>query len=412
MQVLKENFFFFYDYNLKKNQSDQQSGIQIWFYKIKKRTKECKTISKKSKFELMQSCRGLLLRAASASSPPHQHHNGPRTILTPDDTTRKTIPLISTDLLLSIYKDQQRLLSNLRATCPSFKQRLGDYEIHQERHPFNDGMDCLLPTSTTNPPFCSFNKAISPFHSGIKRKEPSSMLDSHGSSQQHSNKRRLLAEQGRGQRHEKCEKEIGSISSFAEIRNRCSNSDNSERGKGWSSEGSNSNAPFTRNIRGDTSTSEESIKINTDERRLGTFLSLGMEQDQLRLSKFLCFLRLECIEIFTATEKDVIERLSSKKVKIGQVGIRCRFCAHLPSCKRVGRSSNFPSSIDRLYQGVSMMVYKHFSLCEEMPTEIREKYDSLRNCTKKGDVESKSYWISSARMKGLVNCGAGIGLKS
>ena len=134
-----------------------------------------------------------------------------------------------------------------------------------------------------------------------------------------------------------------------------------------------------------------------------TIFPLGIEKQDVGhpLSKFLCFVRLECIEVFTATEEDVNERLSSKRVKINQAGIRCRFCAHLR--ERKGRSSHFPSSIPRIYQGVSMMIYKHFPICDQMPTHIRSKYNELKKFTKRGDVCSQDYWVQSATAIGLID---------
>jgi hypothetical protein len=144
-------------------------------------------------------------------------------------------------------------------------------------------------------------------------------------------------------------------------------------------------------------------KTRSSVQRDRDFLPLGTEQDRYYLSKFLCFLRLECIEVFTATEEDVFERSSSKRVQSGQVGIRCRFCAHLDRSSRVGRSANYPSSIERLYQGVSMMIYKHFPYCKEIPPEITAKFNSLRTHKKKGDMKTRAYWIEAAKAKGMVD---------
>jgi hypothetical protein len=130
---------------------------------------------------------------------------------------------------------------------------------------------------------------------------------------------------------------------------------------------------------------------------------LGCDNDASRLSEFLTFLRSTSIEVFTATEDDVRERLASKRVTTGQVGIRCAFCAHLTSRSRAGRSSNFPSSISGIYQGVSMMIYQHFPNCEEMPLDVRAKYDELKLSTKRGDVESRSYWMEAAKVKGMMD---------
>ncbi len=140
------------------------------------------------------------------------------------------------------------------------------------------------------------------------------------------------------------------------------------------------------------------------------WLPLGLESDKEHLSQLLCFLRAECIEVFTASNQDVMDRMTSKKVREGQVGVRCRFCAHVRLKSRVGRSSNFPSSISKIYTGVSMMIYNHFALCREMPQPIREKFDTLKTFTKKGNAESRSYWIRSATKLGLVDAVDGVQL--
>jgi len=143
-------------------------------------------------------------------------------------------------------------------------------------------------------------------------------------------------------------------------------------------------------------------------RKSRKWLPLGLNEDSSNLSSFLCFLRSECIEVFVSSKTDVLERMTSKKVIEGQVGIRCRFCAHLNQKSRVGRSSNFPSSTAQIYPGVSMMIYKHFTACPEMPPATKKKFDDLKNFTKKGNAESRSYWINSASRLGLIDTvGAG-----
>lgn len=133
------------------------------------------------------------------------------------------------------------------------------------------------------------------------------------------------------------------------------------------------------------------------------WLPLGLDEDSSHLSAFLCFLRSECIEVFVSSKADVIERMTSKKIREGQIGIRCRFCAHLSQKNRVGRSSNFPSSIAQIYPGISMMIYNHFALCPEMPTNLRKTFNQLKNFTKKGNAESRTYWVHSAKQLGMVD---------
>mmetsp|Transcript_563 Transcript_563/g.785 ORF Transcript_563/g.785 Transcript_563/m.785 type:complete len:379 (-) Transcript_563:147-1283(-) len=131
------------------------------------------------------------------------------------------------------------------------------------------------------------------------------------------------------------------------------------------------------------------------------FLPLGVERDEQRISKFLCFLRAECIEVFEACETDLFKK--KKNLKLGRVGIRCRFCAYLPVECRSIRSCSFPSSISGIYQCVSNMIYKHFPTCDHIPKETMDTYKELKKSTKKGDSESKSYWIESAKELGMID---------
>lgn len=140
-------------------------------------------------------------------------------------------------------------------------------------------------------------------------------------------------------------------------------------------------------------------------------MTLETSTDSIWLSPFLCFLRKECCEVFTAAEKDVLERRKSKQVRPGQVGIRCKFCAHLPHSNRVGRSSCFPSSVDRIYQSVTMMIREHFPICPEFPDETRRRYVVLKTDTKKGEMESKRHWVRSAESIGMKNTEVGIFLE-
>jgi len=138
-------------------------------------------------------------------------------------------------------------------------------------------------------------------------------------------------------------------------------------------------------------------------------ISLGTTDDEIWLSPFLCFLRSHCIEVFDAKAVDVTYRRSAKtKVEINQVGIRCRFCAHKPYQSRGKRSSSFPSSMSRIYQSVTMMIREHFHNCAEFPPEVRKSYLALKGETTRGELESKRYWVQSAKKLGMRDTEEGI----
>lgn len=137
-------------------------------------------------------------------------------------------------------------------------------------------------------------------------------------------------------------------------------------------------------------------------------LTLCTDGDENWLSEFLVFVRQECLEVFPASEHDVSSRMNSKKVLFNQVGIRCRYCAHVPPRERTGRASSFPSSINRIYQSLTMMLRDHFTKCRAMPPDVKERYLDLKASTCQGATDSKNYWIRSATKLGLVDSEGGI----
>ncbi len=50
-----------------------------------------------------------------------------------------------------------------------------------------------------------------------------------------------------------------------------------------------------------------------------------------------------------------------------------------------------------------MMVREHFSVCEEIPLEVRQKYVTLKQMAKRGEIELKSYWKNSAIELGMMD---------
>jgi len=139
------------------------------------------------------------------------------------------------------------------------------------------------------------------------------------------------------------------------------------------------------------------------------FVPLGSQSDYAILSGFLVFLRINCIEVFEASSQAVKERSRYKQIFLNQVGIRCRFCAHLPYSQREKRSAAFPQTQCRIYQSVTMMICDHFRVCKEMPKDIRETYDRKKTKTKRGgEFEAKKYWTESSKKLGLLDTPFGI----
>jgi hypothetical protein len=168
---------------------------------------------------------------------------------------------------------------------------------------------------------------------------------------------------------------------------------------------------------------QESIDNKTENKRLShlslrppprhdrdrQILPLSSKGDKKWLSDFQCFLRSHCMEVFSASAEDVASRMNSKRVALNQVGIRCRFCAHLPYRERANRSSSFPSSTNGLYHCATMMARDHFANCKAMPPSILHQYLQLKAQFNYSEHDSKTYWMKSARVDlGLMDTDHGI----
>jgi hypothetical protein len=134
--------------------------------------------------------------------------------------------------------------------------------------------------------------------------------------------------------------------------------------------------------------------------------SLGISEDPNWLSEFHCFVRSDLVEVFRASHDDVTSRNNS--ISYQQVGIRCRFCAHLPPSSRSGRSSAFPSSLRQIYQSFTMMLRDHFSNCEAIPSAVLTEFNNLKDKPAQGATDSKRYWIYSAKKVGMIDTNDGI----
>ena len=147
---------------------------------------------------------------------------------------------------------------------------------------------------------------------------------------------------------------------------------------------------------------------NRDEKK--KCLSLAMPSDHESLSNRQCYVRSEFVELFTATESDVASRHSkgAQKLYVGQIGLRCRYCQHIPIRDRTERSVCYPSSISRIYQTVADMQRFHFEQCSSIPDDKRRTYKSLKTTRPRGVGSPQKYWIVSANELGLIDTPKGI----
>jgi hypothetical protein len=138
---------------------------------------------------------------------------------------------------------------------------------------------------------------------------------------------------------------------------------------------------------------------------------LAQPADHNILSEHQQFLRFQ-IEVFEASEKDVRTHVRgrNKPIVLGQVGIRCRHCAHLTASRRQKGAMYFPASTIGLYQAAQNMCTAHIQcgLCTEMPDPIKDHFKQLIATKSFTSGAGKPYWSKSAKAMGLVDTEEGI----
>lgn len=145
-------------------------------------------------------------------------------------------------------------------------------------------------------------------------------------------------------------------------------------------------------------------------------IPLGIDEDNNWLTEFQCFIRFDLIEVVQASRHaDQSNGASGGNKNNGnggetfqQVGVRCRYCAHLHPGQRASRSSAFPSSIRQLYQSFTMMLRDHFEQCSEIPPLRKKLFSELKAKNSQGAYDSKQYWIYAAEKLGMIDSEHGI----
>ena len=135
--------------------------------------------------------------------------------------------------------------------------------------------------------------------------------------------------------------------------------------------------------------------------------------DDESLTPYQCLARKQ-IELFAAGSKEVKEGTQgrNRSVTLGQVGIRCRHCKHLPLRDRARASTYYPSKLLGLYQAGQNMANSHLAqYCQQIPKEIRDEMERLGN-KKSAAGGGKEYWANGAELLGIVEDDHGLRFKN
>lgn len=132
-------------------------------------------------------------------------------------------------------------------------------------------------------------------------------------------------------------------------------------------------------------------------------IPLGRSDDPHWLSETQCFVRSDMIQSFTLNQSDLDSGMYDTNLRLGQVGIRCKFCADSSSAFRPKGHVYFPSSVSNIYQVVSDLLRRHFNSCNQLPEDLRRTYKSLRGFAAKAEGDTQQYWLDSARELGMCD---------
>ena len=125
------------------------------------------------------------------------------------------------------------------------------------------------------------------------------------------------------------------------------------------------------------------------------------------LSELNCFIRQNCVEAFSASEEEIARSNKRGRIVLGQVGIRCQFCAHRTFKAKSIAAVSYPTSVSGIYESVKRWQRVHQAVCRDIPPGVREKLESLQE-TSVWIPTTRQYWAESARALGMTDTYKGI----
>jgi hypothetical protein len=135
-------------------------------------------------------------------------------------------------------------------------------------------------------------------------------------------------------------------------------------------------------------------------------IHIYMDRDEENLTEYQCLLRKQ-IELFEAGSDDIRSNAQGRNTPIllGQVGLRCRYCAPLPRAARTKGAVYYSQTIDGIYQVAQNMSKVHLcERCHRIPREVQDKLKALRGDNQRA-VGGKHYWADGVRALGVYEDG-------
>jgi len=132
--------------------------------------------------------------------------------------------------------------------------------------------------------------------------------------------------------------------------------------------------------------------------------SLYAEGDEDYINPIHNILRRDILEVFVDTDRPIhsSNHAPPRNARFaGRVGLRCRFCKHLPpGSSTANLSTIYPETLEGIYRACSVRFQKrHLGICPYIPEAIKSELDTLGN--EKSCRGSKSYCVESALRLGF-----------
>jgi hypothetical protein len=146
-----------------------------------------------------------------------------------------------------------------------------------------------------------------------------------------------------------------------------------------------------------------------------TAVPMAAAADIDHLSQYQVLIRRQ-LEFFISSEDDATYSVQGRKklIHLGQVGLRCRHCAHLSHRLRGRGAGYYPAQLAGVYQAAQNMATNHLNqFCHCIPAAVREEL-----CARRGGRHDsatgggKQYWANQCRDLGLVEFQGGVYFQS
>ena len=139
---------------------------------------------------------------------------------------------------------------------------------------------------------------------------------------------------------------------------------------------------------------------------------LYMTCDDDALSDYQCLVRKN-IELFEAQYQDIESNAQGRNrpIVLGQVGIQCKHCTHLPPKHRARGAVYYPAKLEGLYQAAQNQANGHLAEhCNHVPAEVRAELIRLKD-RKSSAGGGKKYWADGVRVLGVYEDAHGLRFK-